>query len=101
MSISVDDVEKYLREALAKPTGIIIVTPDYVYALYETKSNAWRQIQFVFADNEGYIDEVDTKRALLYLMEEVSKSLIRYEKGQWKTIISEAELEELLDKIKK
>jgi len=100
MPTSPDEAIKHFREALIKPTSIIIATPDYLYALYEVMPNRWKQVSYVFADNEIYIDEVDTKRALLLLMEEVSKSLIRYDKGQWKVILSEAELEELLEKIK-
>ncbi len=101
MSAPLSEIKKYLKEALVKPSGIIIVTPDYIYALYEMAPNRWRQISYVFADNEGYIDDVDTKRALLLLMEEVSKSLIRYNKGEWRTILSEAELDEILEKIEK
>ncbi len=97
---TIDDVIKYLKEALAKPTGIIIETPDYIYALYEIGPNQWRQVSFVFGDKEGFVDDMDTRRALLLFMEEVSKSLIRFNKGEWRVILSEAELEEVIERMK-
>lgn len=99
---SIDEIEKYLKEALEKPAaGIIIETPDYIYALYELSNNRWRQVSYVFSDREGYVEDIDTRRALLLLIEEVSKSLVRYNKGEWGTILSEMELEEVLEKAKK
>ena len=102
MMSSIDEVEKYLKEALEKASaGIIIETPDYIYALYELSGNRWRQVSYVFSDGEGYVEEIDIRRALLLLIEEVSKSLAQYNKGEWRIILSEIELEEVLEKARK
>lgn len=99
---SINEIEKYLKEALEKASaGIIIETSDYIYALYELSGNRWRQVSYIFSDREGFVEEMDTRRALLLLMEEVSKSLIRYNKGEWRIILSEIELKEVLEKAKK
>ena len=96
---SVDEIVKALNEAL-QGTGIIIVTPDYVYAVYEKEENKWLQVSYDFLEKEGFIEELNTRKALLYLIEEVSKSLIRFEKGAWYVVISEAELSDVIEKIK-
>jgi len=96
---SPEEVIKSLKEALEK-TGIIIETPYYVFALYEVNPDKWKQVQYVFDEKEGYIEEINVRRAILYLIEEVSKSLITLEKGDWNVILSEAELEEIISKIK-
>lgn len=95
---SKEDIIKSLREALEK-TGIIIETPYYVFALYEVNPDKWRQVQYVFEDKEGFIEDINLRRAILYLIEEVSKSLITLEKGDWRVILSESELEEVISKI--
>lgn len=99
---SLEEVEKYFKEALERAAaGIIIETPDYIYALYELSPNRWRQVSYVFGEKEGYVEDIDTRRALLLFMEEVSKSLVQYNKGEWRVILSEMELEEVLGKARK
>ncbi len=95
---SLEEAIKGLKEALNKP-GVIIQTPDYVYAIYELGPGRWRQISVTFADKEVDISDVDLRRAILYLIEEVSKSLPNYH-GKWRVILSEAELSELEEKLK-
>ncbi|MHA1589898.1 MAG: hypothetical protein ACTSVA_04745 [Candidatus Njordarchaeales archaeon] len=92
-----EEIKKYFREGLIKP-GIIIYTTDYLYGLYEISPNRWRQVSYVFADKDFSVEDIDTRRALLYLIEEVSKSLVRFEKGEWRVILSEAEIDEIIDK---
>ena len=94
-----EEIINSLKEAITK-TGIVIETPYYVFALYEKQDGVWKQVQYVFEDNEGFIETIDTRRALLYLIEEVSKSLISLNKGDWRVILNENELEEVLNRIK-
>ncbi len=94
-----EEIIESLRDAVNK-TGILIETPYYVFALYEVRDGVWKQVQYVFEDKEGFIETVDTKRALLYLIEEVSKSLISLNKGDWRVILNQDELEEVLNRIK-
>ncbi|MGQ4891005.1 MAG: hypothetical protein ACP6IP_00800 [Candidatus Njordarchaeia archaeon] len=96
---SIEDVIASLKEALDK-TGIIIETPYYVFALYEVGPGRWKQVQYVFEDKEGFIETIDERRALLYLIEEVSKSLINLGKGDWNVILSPGELEDVISKMK-
>ena len=95
---SPEEVINSLKEALDK-TGIIIQTPYYVFALYEVEPGLWKQVQYVFEDKEGFIETVNERKALLYLIEEVSKSLINLNKGDWTVILSPNELEDVLQKI--
>ena len=96
---SLEEVIASLKEALDK-TGIIIETPYYVFALYEIAPGRWKQVQYVFEDKEGFIETIDERRALLYLIEEVSKSLINLNKGDWNVILSPSELEDVIGKMK-
>ncbi|MHA1616006.1 MAG: hypothetical protein ACTSX9_01700 [Candidatus Njordarchaeales archaeon] len=92
-----EEIKKHFREGLLKP-GIIIATPDYLYGLYEIGPNKWRQVSYTFSDKDLSVEDIDTRKALLYLIEEVSKSLVTLNKGEWKVILSEAELDEIIDK---
>ena len=91
-----EEAIKYIKEALLKP-GIIIKTDEYIYALYEYAPERWRNVSLVFAEDIAWLSEVDTKRALLLLIDEVGKSLPRY-KDKWHVILSEDELEEAISK---
>ncbi|MEX0568656.1 MAG: hypothetical protein Q6363_005780 [Candidatus Njordarchaeota archaeon] len=92
--ISKDEAVKHIREALVK-TGVVIKTTDYIYALYEKEPDKWINVSLVFGEETAWISEVSTKRALLLLIDEVSKSLPQF-KGDWKPILSEDELEAIL-----
>ncbi len=94
-----DEIINSLKEAIDK-TGIIIETPYYVFTLYEISPGTWRQVQYVFEDKEGFIETINERKALLYLIEEVSKSLINLNKGDWNIILSPNELEDVINKIK-
>lgn len=94
--VSKEEAIKLIEEALLK-TGLVIETPDYIYALFEKEPNKWINVSLVFEDKTGWVSEVDTKRALLLLMDEVSKSLSQY-KGEWKPILDEVELQNILAK---
>ncbi len=92
--ISKDEAARLMKEALMK-TGIVLKTKDYLYALYEKEPDRWVNISIVFGEESAWISEVSTKRAILLLMDEVAKSLPQY-KGEWKPILSEDELENIL-----
>lgn len=96
---SKEEIIESLKEALNR-TGIIIETPYYVFALYEVGDDLWKQVQYVFEDSEGFIEKTNTKRALMYLIEEVGKSLITLNKGDWRVVLNENELEEVLNRIR-
>lgn len=96
--ISRDEAIKHIKEALIK-TGLVIKTADYIYALYEKEPDRWINVSLVFGEETAWISEVSTKRALLLLIDEVSKSLPQF-KGNWKPILSEDELDAILSEVK-
>jgi len=93
--ISLEEAKRHIHEALLK-TGLVIKTPDYLYAIYEKEPGKWVNVSVIFDDKTAWISEVDTRRALLLLIDEVGKSLPQY-KDKWKPIIDEAELEGLFE----
>ena len=93
--ISIEEAKKLIHEALLR-TGLVIKTPDYIYAIYEKEPGKWINVSIILDDKTAWISEVDTKRALLLLIDEVGKSLPQY-KDKWKPIVDEAELEGILD----
>jgi len=93
--IPLEEAKKYIHEAMLK-TGVVIKTPDYIYALYEREPNRWVNVSVILDEKTAWLSEVDTRRALLLLMDEVVKSLPQY-KDKWKPIIDEAELEGILE----
>lgn len=97
--MSAEDVKRALLEAVRSPTSIVILTPDYVWALWEESPGTWKQAWWSFADKEGGVETLDVRKALLYLMEEVKSSLVNYSKGGFKVILAQHELEEILSKI--
>ena len=97
--MAAEEIKNALREAVRAQTGIVIETPDYVYALWEVTKGVWKQAWYSFVDREGEVNTIDERKALLLLIEEVSKSLVRFAKGGFRTIISEQELESTLEKI--
>ncbi|NIQ07431.1 MAG: hypothetical protein GWO20_17420 [Candidatus Korarchaeota archaeon] len=96
--VSFSKIKNALNEAI-KRDGVIIKTPDYVFIIYEMAPDRWVKASWIFSDEEGWKTTVSTKRALLYLIEEVTESLKRYEKGEWKPIIAPQEVKTIITEV--
>lgn len=95
--ISLDEAKKLVREALVS-TGLVIKTPDYIYAIYEKSPDRWINVSIILDEKTAWISEVTIKKAILLLIDEVGKSLPQY-KDQWKPVLDEDELEEILSEV--
>lgn len=93
------EIEKALNEAI-KSDGIVIKTTDYIFLLYELAPDRWVKGSWIFDERKGYKTTVSTKRAILYLIDEVAESLNRYKKENWKPIISPRKVKTIIEKEK-
>lgn len=89
-----------LKEA-TKPekSGVVIETPDYVFLLYQLAPDRWVKASWIFKEGNGYRSTVSTKRALLYLIDEVTESLNRYKKDEWAPLLSPREVESVIKRV--
>lgn len=95
--VSTSEIRSTFEKAI-KEDGIVIESKDYLFTIYEMAPERWIKASWIFEKEEGYKSTVSTKRALLYLIDEVSESLQRYEKDQWSVILSPAELEQAMSR---
>jgi len=95
--IPLEEAKKLVQEALVS-TGLVIKTSDYIYAIYEKAPDKWINVSIILDEKTAWVSEATTKKAILLLIDEVSKSLPQY-KDQWKPILDEAELEDILSEV--
>ena len=97
-SISSQDLKNILKEVWNSPS-IIIKTPDYIYSL-KKEENEWIEISYMIAEKELQKRNLSDKQAILYLIEELTKSLVQYSpQFQENIIIEKTKLDEILDSI--
>lgn len=97
-AVPFSEIKSALQEGIKKD-GIVIRTSDYLFMIYEMAPDRWVKASWIFAENKGYKTTISTKRALLYLIDEVTESLKRYSQDEWSPIISPRKVESIIKEI--
>lgn len=98
MDVKKSEVTEFLKNVWSQPS-IIIKTPDYLYAL-KKEGEKWVEVSYLFSDKEMQRRILQPEEALLYLIEELTKSLVHYSNSLKEHIIVEnGKLNEILSSI--
>ena len=89
---------EFIEDAWKSSPSIVLMTDDYVYALWplDEERKAWKEVSFVFEDGSLEISEHPAHIALQLFIKEVSLALPNY-----KNVVIAAEDREKLNKILK
>ncbi|MCD6164617.1 MAG: hypothetical protein J7J30_04205 [Candidatus Odinarchaeota archaeon] len=89
---------EFIEEAWKSSPSIVLMTDDYVYALWplDEERKTWKEVSFVFEDGSLEISEYPAHIALQLFIKEVSLALPNY-----KNVVIAAEDREKLNKILK
>ncbi|MHA1409364.1 MAG: hypothetical protein ACTSQY_03410 [Candidatus Odinarchaeia archaeon] len=94
----ISELKNLLKEAWKSPS-IIIKTPDYIYAL-KKEDGGWQEISYMFAEKDLQKRTLNSENALLFLIEELTKSLVQYSPQLQENIIVDAgKLDEILNSL--
>jgi len=89
---------EFIEEAWKSSPSIVLMTDDYVYALWplDEERKTWKEVSFVFEDGSLEISEHPAHIALQLFIKEVSLALPNY-----KNVVIAAEDREKLNRILK
>jgi len=89
---------EFIEDAWKSSPSIVLMTDDYVYALWplDEERKTWKEVSFVFEDGSLEISEHPAHVALQLFIKEVSLALPNY-----KNVVIAAEDREKLNKILK
>ncbi|MHA1832887.1 MAG: hypothetical protein ACTSV7_02770 [Candidatus Baldrarchaeia archaeon] len=89
---------EFIEDAWKSSPSIVLMTDDYVYALWplDEERKTWKEVSFVFEDGSLEISEHPAHIALQLFIKEVSLALPNY-----KNVVIAAEDREKLNKILK
>ncbi len=89
---------EFIEEAWKSAPSIVLMTDDYVYALWplDEERKTWKEVSFVFEDGSLEISEHPAHIALQLFIKEVSLALPNY-----KNVVIAAEDREKLNRILK
>jgi len=89
---------EFIEEAWKSSPSIVLMTDDYVYALWplDEERKTWKEVSFVFDDGSLEVSERPAHKALQLFIKEVSLALPNY-----KNVVIAAEDREKLNKILK
>jgi len=81
-------------------TSVIIHTDDYIYLIYsmDPQKTKWKEVSYTFQGSNLDVRELDSSKALMYLIEELTKGLPGY--IDIPVIKDQNELENLIKKVK-
>ncbi|MHA1232257.1 MAG: hypothetical protein ACTSRP_15855 [Candidatus Helarchaeota archaeon] len=97
-----DEMVEILNAAMSPgTTSVIIQTKDYVYLVYslDPEKTKWKEVSYTFDGSSLDIRELEAPKALMYLIEELTRGLPGYF-PELPFIKDQNELEELIKKIK-
>ncbi len=98
MNLNKDEIKNFIKSAW-NSSSIIIKTDDYLYLL-KKEEDKWIELSYMFKENYAEKRELNADEALLYLIEELTKSIVQYSPNLKENIIVEtSKLNEILDKI--
>ncbi len=89
-----------MAKAWENTPSVIISTEDYLYALFpiDEKREKWTEASLTFPDLTLEKRELDTKLALEYLIEEITKGMPNY--GQVPIVTSKGEFDQAVGRLK-
>ncbi|MFX0067791.1 MAG: hypothetical protein ACFFA1_01495 [Promethearchaeota archaeon] len=101
MSENAQRIVDFLEKAW-ETTSVIAFTDDYVYCLsFDPGTSMWKEASYMFKERELQIRNLSSDKALLYLIEELTKGISLSTKPLNETIITEkAKLDKLISKIR-
>ena len=68
-----------LLETAWKTKSAILLTDDYLYLMYQLEPGKWQEASFIFDDGSLEVRELDTEKALMLLIEEITTGLPGYD----------------------
>ncbi|MHA1271578.1 MAG: hypothetical protein ACTSPY_17425 [Candidatus Helarchaeota archaeon] len=82
-------------------SSVIINTKDYIYLIYslDAEKTKWKEVSYTYDGSSLEIRELDAPKALMYLIEELTRGLPGY-MPDIPFIKDQNELEELIKKVK-
>ncbi|MBD3229683.1 MAG: hypothetical protein GF329_15995 [Candidatus Lokiarchaeota archaeon] len=82
-------------------TSVIINTKDYVYLIYslDLEKTQWKEVSYTYQGNDIRERELSASKALMYLIEELTRGLPGYFPDA-PFIKDQGELSELINKVK-
>ncbi|MEM2110082.1 MAG: hypothetical protein QW327_06340 [Candidatus Odinarchaeota archaeon] len=98
MSLNNEDVKNFIKAAWSSPS-IIVKTPDYLYIL-KKEGDKWTELSYTFGDKRAERRSLNADDALLYLIEELTKSLVQYSNSlKEHIIVDNSKLNEILESV--
>lgn len=91
---------EYVQKAWSVTPSLVLMTEDYVYALWpiDDERETWKEASFTFVDGELEVKEMPARRALMLLIEEIALALPSYK--QLLIATDKDKLEEIIKKLK-
>ena len=86
-----------LLEEAWKVKSAILMTDDYLYMMYQVEEGKWKEASFIFDDASLEVRDLDTEKALLLLLEEITTGLPGYEK--YTTVLDNDAREKVKEKV--
>ncbi len=86
-----------LLEEAWKTKSAILLTEDYLYMMYQQEEGKWKEVSFIFDDASLDVRDLDTEKALLLLIEEITTGLPGYE--SYTTVLDNDTREQAKEKI--
>lgn len=86
-----------LLEEAWKTKSAILLTDDYLYMMYQLEEGKWKEVSFIFDDASLEVRDLDTEKALLLLIEEITTGLPGYE--SYTTVLDNDTREQAKEKI--
>jgi hypothetical protein len=68
-----------ILEEAWKVKSAILLTDDYLYMMYQVGEGKWKEASFIFDDASLEERELDSEKALMLLIEEITTGLPGYE----------------------
>ncbi len=68
-----------LLEEAWKVKSAILLTDDYLYMMYKVDEGKWKEVSFIFDDASLEERDLDSEKALMLLLEEITTGLPSYD----------------------
>ena len=68
-----------ILEEAWKVKSAILLTDDYLYMMYQVSEGKWKEVSFIFDDASIEVRDLDSEKALMLLIEEITTGLPGYD----------------------
>ncbi|MFW9832038.1 MAG: hypothetical protein ACFFD8_09720 [Candidatus Thorarchaeota archaeon] len=86
-----------ILEEAWKAKSAILLTDDYLYMMYQIDEGKWKEASFIFDDASLEVRDLDTEKALLLLIEEITTGLPGYK--TYTTVLDNDTREQVKEKV--